>query len=364
MNKKRKIKPLRLLIVIQVFLLIVACVFGVIFFIYSKNKEVISEIVDNTNKDIIYLAVGDTYQLDHSFVSNKENSKQFLSYSSSNPESVYVDNEGRVKAIGDGESTITISIADLSDSINIVSTSLILPINNNVEKINLPINIYSKKDNDLLDEILKDRVNEAGYNSRDGVVAAAKFLVYEFPYRINYFYENNRLDRGIDGEGRYYHEGLYLNDSRFGSLIGSSEEPGCWGTLLYSEPAEIYMENGLDCSGFVTWALLNGGYDCGDVGAGGVDYPTNTLFYFGERVDASLEVMKDVKPGDLVHNEKGGGHIGIIIEKDDSSISVAQATWDDPYLFDPPYGVVPTKYTYEEFVDDWNEIMLMDSYYK
>lgn len=26
--------------------------------------------------------------------------------------------------------------------------------------------------------------------------------------------------------------------------------------------------NGLDCSGFVTWAMLNGGFESGDVGSG------------------------------------------------------------------------------------------------
>lgn len=36
------------------------------------------------------------------------------------------------------------------------------------------------------------------------------------------------------------------------------------------------MSNGLDCSGFVSWVLLNAGYNPGDLGAG----VTNVLIVF------------------------------------------------------------------------------------
>ena len=371
MSKKRKVNPLRVLILILPFVLILGLIVG---FVKTKvaNKvepeepepEIITEIINNTNKDIIYLAVGDNYQLNYSFTTNEKDTTSSLNYSSSNPSAVYVNNDGLIKAVGGGEATITISINDIQETIKVISTSLIYPINNNYEsKSSLPCGIYSKEDNDLLDEILKDRINDGGYKTRAGVVAAARFLTLEFPYRINYFYENGRITSKADGEGRYYHEGLYLNESRYESIVVSSSGPKCWGCSLYSEPIETNMPNGLDCSGFVTWALVNGGFDPGDVGAGGEDYSNKTLFFFGERENIVVDSINKIKAGDLVHNEKASGHIGIIIGIDDEHVYVAQATWQDSYLFDPPYGVVVTKYTYEEFADDWNEVMLMDSYY-
>ena len=80
-----------------------------------------------------------------------------------------------------------------------------------------------------MDAILEDRVNDAGYQTRAGVVAAARFLGLEFPYRINYFTENGRMDScyggKIDGEGRYYHKGLYLDESRFSQIEKSWAGP-------------------------------------------------------------------------------------------------------------------------------------------
>ena len=76
--------------------------------------------------------------------------------------------------------------------------------------------MYTKEQNDLLDEILKDRINDAGYKTRAGAVEAARFLSLEFPYRIRYFSENGRGNTNkVEGEGRYYQVGLYLDESRF-----------------------------------------------------------------------------------------------------------------------------------------------------
>ena len=92
------------------------------------------------------------------------------------------------------------------------------------------------------------------------MVEAARFLTLHFPYKIEYFYENGRLGtNGIDGEGRYYHKGLYLNSSKYSTISKSKNGPKVWGCSLYSTPVKRNDNNGLDCSGFVSWALLNGG---------------------------------------------------------------------------------------------------------
>ena len=363
----------------RLFLIIICFILTSLFVLSSAKKqetpkvevkkegiEIISGIKDNTNKDKLYLAVNDTYQLDYEVISNKQTTNEVITYSSSNTDAFKVDSNGLVSALENGEGTITVSCKSHSINIDVVTTDLILPIDNDVlyTKPNLKCEQYSKEENELLDEILKDRVNSAGHTTRAGVVAAARFLLLEFPYRLEYFSENGRLGNKIDGEGRYYHEGLYLNESKYNTLIGSSTKPKCWGCSLYSGPASHNENNGLDCSGFVTWVLLNGGFDTGDVGAGGVNYPHNSLFYFGERENISLDNISKIQAGDLVHNEKGGGHIGVVVGIDDNNIYVGQATWADRRYFTKPYGVTLSQYTYEEFAKDWNEVMLMDSYYK
>ena len=87
---------------------------------------------------------------------------------------------------------------------------------------------------------------------------------------------------------------------------------------------KIKTPNGLDCSGFVSWALLNGGYDVGDVGAGinedrtdDLDDLSTKMKLTEENFDASL-----VKPGDLIGRY---GHIGIIIGKEDSTFYIAES---------------------------------------
>ena len=130
------------------------------------------------------------------------------------------------------------------------------------DKEELKCGIYSKEENDLLDKILKDRINDAGYKTRAGAVEAARFLSMEFPYRIRYFSENGReATNGVQGEGRYYNEGLYLDESRFVNIKKPLRGPQPWGCQLWSDPSEGYRANGLDCSGFVSWAFLNGGFD-------------------------------------------------------------------------------------------------------
>ena len=42
----------------------------------------------------------------------------------------------------------------------------------------------------FVDDILEYKINKAGYLTRAGVVEAMRFITLDFPYRVNYFYEN------------------------------------------------------------------------------------------------------------------------------------------------------------------------------
>ena len=271
-------------------------------------------------------------------------------------------NEGKISSKSVGKTLVHASIMNKTSDIEVIVTDLITTRPDgyfDYEKGYLPCNKYSKEDNDLLDEILKDRINEKGYKTRAGVVEAARFLTLDFPYRINYFYENGRqTTNNVDGEGRYYHVGLYLNSSRNKNITGSKRGPETWGCSLYSVPAKRNIDNGLDCSGFVSWALLNGGFDVKDVGAGWSDRSDLTDFGNVKRLTTSLATSNEIKVGDLLHSEKAGGHIGIIVGIDNNYYYIAQALWYNEI------GVIVTRRKKSELPKEFPHVVLMDDYYK
>ncbi len=268
-------------------------------------------------------------------------------------------NDLKIKPIKSGKSNIEIEGLEINKTIEVTTSEFYVPTTPLTGKENLSCDKISETENDLLDEILKEKVNEVGNKTRAGVVEAARFLTLHFPYKIEYFYENGRLGTNkIDGEGRYYHEGLYLNSSRYSSISKSGSGPKAWGCKLYSSPVRKKTNNGLDCSGFVSWALLNGGFNPGDIGAGFTN--TRNLTNLGElkKVTKSLIESNKIKAGDLVHNYEATGHIGIIIGIDEDNYYVAQAIWYDDK------GVTVTKVSKSYMPTKFPHVVLMDSYYK
>ncbi|MBR5754395.1 MAG: hypothetical protein IKX97_01025 [Erysipelotrichaceae bacterium] len=88
------------------------------------------------------------------------------------------------------------------------------------------------------------------------------------------------------------------------------------GTSLYM----MKRPNGLDCGGFVSWCYYNGGFDFGDMGAGGPgSYGMSIL---GERVNITDELLQSdrIKAGDLCGF---AGHVGIVIGVEEDYIWIA-----------------------------------------
>lgn len=190
------------------------------------------------------------------------------------------------------------------------------------EKDPLPCGRYTKEENDFLDEILKTKIAERGYGTRAGVVQAARFLVLQFPYHMNYFNENGRLPY-CDGEGRYYHEGLYLNEYKTADISKSVAGAHPWGCSIFCYPRGRNLNNSLDCSGFVSWAILNGGFDPGDIGAG----PAPNVFDLsdlGEKHRITMESLDEIKIGDLL---SANGHIAMLIGIKDGEYYIAESNW-------------------------------------
>ena len=182
-----------------------------------------------------------------------------------------------------------------------------------------------------------------------------------FPYRLKYFYENGRLDRSnsffdyVDGEGRYYHKGLYLTDNKFSDLKATLRGPQPWGCPMYNDTTKTNNNNGLDCSGFITWAMVNAGYDPGDVGAGVNNY--NDITDIGTIVNfEDANSFENVKVGDLVGRK---GHVGMLIGIEDGKYYIGEA------LDRGEFDMHVYSYTKEELIaSHFTYFVYLDDYYK
>lgn len=324
------------------------------------TNDLINEILSNDEiffdyygEDSTIMTINSQYTIVYLFYNPIDDNK--VTFVSDN-DSVTISNN-IITSIKDGETTIYACYGDKKIKlIDILSTSLIVerPKEFDETKPFLTCEQYSDEENAILDKILETKINDAGYQTRAGAVEALRFLTLDMPYRVNYFNENGRLPY-VDAQGRYYHKGLYLSSGKYQEIKKSNKKSmGTWGCKIYSYPIEAKAENGLDCSGLMTWALYNAGFNPNDKRG------ANLLLNLGE-VHKSKEIIDSgkVKVGDFVHNDELTSHIGMIIGIDnDENYYVCQSIWYKPN------GVCISKYTKKEFVKHWLRIVLLDDYYK
>lgn len=277
--------------------------------------------------------------------------------------------KGEIIGLKVGTTTLQGTIQDQKQEIKIIVSDLLTKPTLNEKKPIIPCHRYSKEETTMLDYFLKKKITDAGYQTRAGVVAALRFLTLEFPYRIPYFFENGRLNNNtggayVDGEGRFYHEGLYLDNSKQSLLKKIAFGPASWGCPLTNWQEEagfvrgVRYPNGLDCSGFITWAMLNGGFDVSDTGAGDNDWRDDDLSDLGSHQPITKELLNSnkLKAGDIIASD---GHIAMIGGIDDKNVYVAEST---TYY----HGVVMHTYSKEELTnyEMLNYVIFMDDYYK
>ncbi len=305
-------------------------------------------------KETIYLAEGEAMEAPY-------NGKDELL--NTNKDIVKIDGN---KIIGVQVGETNVYTKKSSQMLKVIVTDLIQYPHWDNQKELIPCNAYTEEEAALLDQLLEERVRDAGFGTRAGAVEAARFLTLRLKYKIPYFFENGRIhESGVnyaDGEGRYYHQGLYLNQNKFETLEASFSGPAIWGCPLrnwedepkYGYHYGEYMKNGLDCSGFVSWALKNGGFDPGDIGAGETDYP-NQMTDLGEFVPITYDLLHSdkIKAGDFFNF---WGHISIIIGVDEEHFYVAESLASLG-------GVKVVTYTRDD-VGYFEYVVLMDSYYK
>ncbi|MBQ3020915.1 MAG: C40 family peptidase [Bacilli bacterium] len=366
LNNKQKILLLSIII----------CIFNIFVFTISfyylfsnNNKDIITykdEIFNiSFNKKIYYVGINETIDIN---INNPDNINYSLITDNSNLISI---DGNKITGLKSGKTNLVIVLPNskvITSIIYIVKGLVASPQEFNYNKPYLSCNYFSNDENKLIDNTLKDRINDVGYKTRAAVIEAARFLTLNFDFRIHYFYENGRLNNFsgkeyVDGEGRYYHKGLFLSESKFDSLVASLYGPTSWGCPLtnitkahgYGYYVGKKYPNGLDCSGFVSWALYNAGFDVKDTGAG--DSPRNDdLYDLGEKNIITDELLnsKKVKVGDLIAYN---GHMAIIVGIDKEHYYVSETL---PGL----KGLVTKKYTKEKLKNTFTHIMLMDSVYK
>ena len=345
-------------------------------FVYFKNKngivsdglELDNYVVDFKLDDKYYLPLGQegTVLKDMIVVGNPtidiESSTDAISL-----------NEFKYLSNTNGKTTITVKNGTLqSKSSDVVVTNTIvqMPKEFDTKKKYLSCEQFTEEEAQLLDEILAYRIAQAGYETRAGAVAAARFLTLEFPYKISYYFENGRLNgtgtHYVDGEGRYYHQGLYLSKSKYDQLVPGAklQGPQMWGCKMKSyedDRANGYIPggkypNGLDCSGFVSWTLYNGGFDVGDGGAGESPYIDGQMTDTGKymRLTQGMIDRGEVRVGDLLNIY---GHIAIIAGDDGDNFYVAESL--NNYK-----GVILKKYSKKKVIQSFPYVVLMDEVYK
>ena len=316
----------------------------------SKNKIIGSFSSSIDKLDIYYLALNGKKKLNFTFDYPSDFDKTVSL--TSKDETIVKITDDTLYGVGVGSTTV---IAELVDGnrkeYNIMVTDLIIPPTYMKNKPYLPCKRYTEEEADILDKILFSRVKEMGEGTRGGVLAAARFLTLEFPYTIGYFNENGRLNGHgyrpyIDGEGRYYHKGLYLSEKKYKDIIKSTKTgPKIWGCKLYDKFVDRYKSNGFTCSGFVTWAMYNGGFDTGDVGAGDYKQFDDDLSDLGPHQKITHEYMKNgnYKVGDFIARN---GHAALIVGISDTTIYTAESL--------PPRLKIYTYERYNGIVNDPN----------
>ena len=356
MARKRLKKRVRNLLKLILFVIVII-VIGVFLFNNKGNKQSNNNNSGTTNNTpisidnkTIYLIKGESVKVDYNDNLKYDVSNNIISF-----------DKGKITANEAGTTKLTVSNDKDKKELEIVITDLLVTPTINNNKDYLTCHRYSEEEATILDKVLEYKIDEKGYLTRAGAVEAARFLILNFPYKLKYFFENGRLDRSnsffdyVDGEGRYYHKGLYLTDNKFSDLKASLRGPQPWGCSMYNDTTKINNPNGLDCSGFITWAMVNAGYDPGDVGAGKNNY--NDITDVGKVVNfTDAGAFENVKVGDLIGRQ---GHIAMLIGYDGTKYYVGEA------LDRGEYDMHVYSYTKEELMNtDLQYFVYLDGFYK
>ena len=326
-------------LIISIIIFIISCFIA--YDVINRKEEIhfiptIKEIDDGVKSikfkvDTFYLAIGESEKLNYDIESSKDDYK--LTWSSENEDIVSIS-DGKIVGVNLGTSVVTLkSESGKKAEVSVMVTDLIRKPELDDKKKFLPCHAYTEEEAHIIDDALRTRVLNKGEGTRAALIETIRFITLSFKYKVSYFYENGRMHesgvRKADGEGRYYHKGLYLSEDKFKDIKVSHKGPAIWGCPLtnlqdhnrYKPGAK--MPNGLDCSGFVTWSLYNSGLDVGDIGAG-INDRHKDMSDVGEMHSLTYEYANsgDYKVGDVIAR---WGHTALIAGKDSEYLYIAES---------------------------------------
>lgn len=326
-------------LIISIIIFIISCFIA--YDVINQEEEIhfiptITEIDDGVKSikfkvDTFYLAIGESEKLNYDIESSKDDYK--LTWSSENEDIVAIS-DGKIIGVNLGTSVVTLkSESGKKAEVSVTVTDLIRKPELDDKKKFLPCHAYTEEEAHIIDEALRTRVLNKGEGTRAALIETIRFMTLSFKYKVSYFYENGRMHesgvRKADGEGRYYHKGLYLSEDKFKDIKASHKGPAIWGCPLTNlqdhnryKPG-VKMPNGLDCSGFVTWSLYNSGLDVGDIGAG-INDRHKDMSDVGEMHSLTYEYANsgDYKVGDVIAR---WGHTALIAGKDSEYLYIAES---------------------------------------
>ena len=193
---------------------------------------------------------------------------------------------------------------------------------------------------------LYNNVRTAGYKTRNGVVAAGLYLSSHIGVHIPYFWT-----------GGHYHSYSGYQD-KGNNLMGVPNKWGCMVKMAFGgtgaqKDGSLYPF-GVDCSGFVAWAIFNGGYYTGDQSQEIFINTKSTPSSIGGVSVSNVSVGSSkgkIKPGDIAWKK---GHVGLVVEVSDSGFTVAEAK-------SYKKGLIVTNHKYSS--SSFTKIILMDNFY-
>lgn len=155
-------------------------------------------------------------------------------------------------------------------------------------------------DYQLYNQMLLKEINK-GVDCRSRVVRIANFMIKKFP-KISYFW----------GGGHEYNKSDLLGVNKFWGANRRISEGG-----LEKQPIGMICPYGLDCSGFVTWCLVNANYEIDDYlslekkKSGNYALDSIDFFEMGEIYSLCESNCKVAQVGDIAWMK---GHVGIIVK--------------------------------------------------
>lgn len=189
----------------------------------------------------------------------------------------------------------------LGDSVTISSNSLMsiagLEIKNTTDAnvLHEPLNTFLPSHGASVEDLnnfISTNVNKNGNHTRAGVVTAAVSLV-------NYLYDGAKVRLPYYWGGDYQRIGV---NPEFGGKAYR---------VSISKSGNSYHYNGFDCSGFVSWAIKNGGFD--------ISRHSTSGFHSAYSSDSCVITNASCigQPGDLINSN--GCHVQMIVSVDEKS---------------------------------------------